>query len=64
MCSFIKEELNTINQPIDEFLAFRHIFRNIYGFELESDRLDILANKFEKTAQCFQREIEDFIHKL
>lgn len=27
---------------LDEYLSFRHLFRNIYGFELESKRLENL----------------------
>lgn len=46
---------------LDEFLAFRHLFRNIYGFELKGDRIDYLAEKFEGVAQRFQKEIEEFV---
>ncbi|MFQ5688019.1 MAG: hypothetical protein ACE5GV_15335 [Candidatus Scalindua sp.] len=46
---------------LDEFLMFRHLFRNIYGFELLGDRLDRLVDKFFMTADRFKREIEDFI---
>lgn len=49
---------------LDEYLAFRHLFRNIYGFELESGRLGRLAEKFKKTAIAFQQEIRNFIKKL
>jgi uncharacterized protein YutE (UPF0331/DUF86 family) len=49
---------------LDEYLAFRHLFRNIYGFELESDKLDKLVNKFSKTAKSFQNEIKEFLKKL
>ena len=35
---------------LNEFLQFRHLFRNIYGFELKSDLLDHLVNKFKPTA--------------
>lgn len=40
---------------LDEYLAFRHLFRNIYGFELESDRLDNLAHKFDETVKLFKK---------
>jgi hypothetical protein len=49
---------------LDEYLSFRHLFRNIYGFELESDRLDRLVDKFAKTAKSFQKEIRAFLKKL
>jgi UDP-hydrolysing UDP-N-acetyl-D-glucosamine 2-epimerase len=46
---------------LDEFLTFRHLFRNIYGFELMGDRLNRLVEKFFTTADQFKKEIEDFI---
>ena len=46
---------------LDEFLAFRHLFRNIYGFELKGDRIDYLVGKFEKIAEEFRREAQDFL---
>lgn len=49
---------------LDEYLAFRHVFRNIYGFELEGDRLERLAEKFDKTAVLFKKEITAFVKKL
>lgn len=54
----------TLAAELDEYLAFRHLFRNIYGFELESERLDKLVEKFAKTAKSFQQEIQGFIDKL
>lgn len=49
---------------LDEYLAFRHLFRNIYGFELEGERLDILAGRFNTAANLFKKEINDFLKKL
>lgn len=46
---------------LDEFLAFRHLFRNIYGFELKGDRINYLAEKFERVAERFKREIGEFL---
>lgn len=46
---------------LDEFLAFRHLFRNIYGFELKGDRIDYLAEKFEKVAETLRKEIEESV---
>ena len=46
---------------LDEFLSFRHLFRNIYGFELKGDRIDYLAEKFERVAERFQKEVEEFL---
>jgi len=46
---------------LDEFLTFRHLFRNIYGFELMGDRLDRLVEKFFTTADQFNKEINAFL---
>lgn len=54
----ISEELAA---DLNEFLQFRHLFRNIYGFELKSDLLDHLINKFKPTAFRFSKEIKLFL---
>lgn len=46
---------------LDEYLAFRHLFRNIYGFELKGDRIDHLVGKFGKVVERFREEIEEFL---
>jgi hypothetical protein len=52
---------NELAASLDEFLTFRHLFRNIYGFELIGDRLDRLVEKFFTASDHFKKEIEDFI---
>lgn len=54
----ISEELAA---DLDEFLAFRHLFRNIYGFELKGNRIEYLAKKFKKVSENFEKEIREFI---
>ncbi|MGM0367510.1 MAG: hypothetical protein ACQEP2_02885 [Actinomycetota bacterium] len=49
---------------LEEYLAFRHLFRNIYGFELEGDRLSRLVEKFDEISNLFVTEIKSFIKKL
>lgn len=46
---------------LNDFLQFRHLFRNIYGFELKSDLLDRLVEKFDRTASRFVQEVKDFL---
>lgn len=46
---------------LNDFLQFRHLFRNIYGFELKSDLLARLVYKFEFTASKFIDEIKKFL---
>ena len=57
----ISEELAA---DLNEFLQFRHLFRNIYGFELKSDLLDHLVKKFKSTALKFSKETRDFLKAL
>ncbi len=57
----ISEELAA---ELDEYLAFRHLFRSIYGFELRSDRIDQLAEKFEVVRKRFLEEIGKFLDYL
>ncbi len=45
---------------LDEYLGFRHVFRNIYGFELERERLRRLAQGLEATAQRVEEELRSF----
>jgi hypothetical protein len=49
---------------LDDYLAFRHLFRNIYGFELESERLDRLVEKLPATISAFSVEINTFLKAL
>jgi len=57
----ISEELAT---DLDEYLAFRYLFRSIYGFELKGDRIDRLAERFEWVSERFVQEIEKFMRHL
>ena len=49
---------------LDEYLAFRYLFRNIYGFELEGERLDRLVEKFPAAVSLFLSEIDSFLKQL
>jgi hypothetical protein len=46
---------------LDEFLAFRHLFRNIYGYELKGGRIDFLSGRLEEVAGKFKKEIREFV---
>jgi len=55
---------NNLAAELDEYLSFRHLFRNIYGFELDSNRLDVLIEKFPSVISKFENEMKEFISKL
>lgn len=57
----ITEELAA---DLDEYLSFRHVFRNIYGFELKGDRIGHLTRKFDGVADRFIKEIRVFLAYL
>ena len=53
----ISEELAA---ELDEYLAFRHVFRNIYGFELKGERIIRLSDRLAEVAASFKKEVNDF----
>lgn len=46
---------------LEEYLAFRHVVRNIYGYELEPRRIALLIEKSKSVFEQFQTEIRQFI---
>ncbi|MCL5061731.1 MAG: hypothetical protein M1443_00785 [Nitrospirae bacterium] len=48
-------------KALEEYLAFRHVVRNIYGFEIDSERLKRLIEKLFSTHKRFKKEVEGFI---
>lgn len=57
----ISEELAA---ELDDYLSFRHVFRNIYGFELKGERLERLVAKFNKVSQEFINQINKFLSQI
>lgn len=49
---------------LDDFRAFRYVFRHVYSFELDWQKEKIVADKFDFTVQQFKREINKFIQFL
>jgi hypothetical protein len=49
---------------LDEYLAFRHVFRNLYGFERKGDRVTRLSSGLERVSHRFEGEIEMFLNAL
>lgn len=48
-------------KALEEYLAFRHVVRNIYGFEIDSERLKRLMEKLPDAYKKFKKEVENFI---
>jgi hypothetical protein len=53
----LSEELAS---ELDEYLAFRHVFRNIYGFELKGERIIRLSERLPEVAGRLKDEIAVF----
>jgi len=47
-----------------EFLGFRHVVRQAYGFQLDEKKLSVLESKFKKTWKKFEKEIRKFCNFL
>lgn len=49
---------------LEEYLAFRHVVRNIYGFELEPKRVEQLVTGYYSVWQSFKSDVDNFLHWL
>lgn len=49
---------------LDEYLAFRHVFRSIYGFELRGSRIGRLAQGMTDVSRRFTEELEAFLKAI
>ncbi len=49
---------------LDSYLAFRHVVRNIYGFELEPDRIDQLVAHYPEVWRRVEADLSGFVKWL
>jgi hypothetical protein len=49
---------------LEEFLGFRHVVRNVYGFELDTDRIQRLLDRYQSTWSQVSEDIQAFIQWL
>ena len=49
---------------LDEFLAFRHLIRSLYAFELEAERLKYLLDRLPEALSSAKHDIESFCRLL
>jgi hypothetical protein len=47
-----------------DYLRFRHIFRNVYGFDLNWDKMNQLVCSMEKVYQDLKNQMMDFLKFL
>ncbi|PSN20149.1 hypothetical protein C7271_03625 [filamentous cyanobacterium CCP5] len=48
-------------KDLREFLGFRHIVRNLYGFELEAQRVAALVERYPLVWDAVRRDVEGFV---
>ena len=53
-----------LERDLGEFLRFRHVFRNVYGFVLQADRLGALQAKLPAVLARFLSETRVFLSWL
>jgi len=46
---------------LDEFRSFRHVFRNVYGFALDPDRLHLLLRRFRRAVDMLENDLHEFM---
>lgn len=51
-------------RSLEKYLAFRHVVRNIYGYELETERIAQLVVQHAVVWQQFEAEVQTFISWL
>ena len=49
---------------LSEYLGFRHVVRNIYGFELETQRVKYLVQNYYEVWRNFNQDVGEFISWL
>lgn len=49
---------------LDDYLRFRHLFRNVYGHVLEGERLARLEVRLPETHRLFEEELRAFLRWL
>ncbi len=49
---------------LDDFRAFRHIFRHSYSFDLDWEKERLVAMKLQTAAATFQKQVEAFLKNL
>ena len=51
-------------KALSQYLAFRHVVRNIYGFEIDSEKLSGLVQTVANTYQEVNNDLNRFLHFL
>lgn len=50
-----------LERSLGDFLRFRHVFRNVYGFTLEEQRMRPLEDRLPLVLGAFRRQLDEFL---
>lgn len=53
-----------LGEILSEYLSFRHLFRNIYGFELKKERLQNLMERLPSAFAEIENQLKQFVDFL
>ena len=51
-------------KKLDEFRKFRHVFRSVYSFELDWEKMKFVARLFDETSRNLVESITRFLEKM
>jgi hypothetical protein len=46
---------------LNEYLRFRHVFRNAYSFDLDWQKMSPLVLRLEETFKKLEKALDDFV---
>lgn len=49
---------------LKEYLAFRHVVRNVYTFKFDPDRIERLVEKLPPCFEMLKNQLQEFADKL
>lgn len=50
-----------LERSLGDFLRFRHVFRNVYGFALEEQRMRPLEDRLPSVLGALRRQLDEFL---
>lgn len=57
----------TVRNALDEYRGFRHVVRNVYTFDLDPERIDLLVKNLAELAPLMSSELlafTDFLEEI
>lgn len=51
-------------QKLNHYRSFRHVFRNVYGFELSFKKIKELLELLQDTSMSLKKDLDNFIYQM